>query len=140
MRQLKFRAWDGERMRYDVTGFEHGRGNEMAGVFLSGNYYAMADKNMVTHRDTLYPPAHVMHFTGIMDADGNEIYEGDIIQSSYGIPPVKVTAPVVFRDGGFFVMTPRHTPEKCLLSEFINYLGCVYVVGNVHENLGILER
>ena len=78
-------------------------------------------------------------FTGIQDSEGQDIYEGDILRSSYGIPPVKVLAPVVFMRGGFYAMTPNHNPKESLLSDFIYHLGYAEVIGNVHQNPALLE-
>jgi hypothetical protein len=75
MRELKFRAWDGKSIRYDVTGFEHGSENEMEGVFLNGDYFTMRED-----RSRIHPLAIPMQYTGIKDSKDNEWFDGDIIE------------------------------------------------------------
>jgi uncharacterized phage protein (TIGR01671 family) len=70
-RELKFRAWDKTRIRYDVTGFEHGLKNEMDGVFIDGNCFSLSKGKAI-----------VMQYTGLKDENGKEIYEGDILEFS----------------------------------------------------------
>ena len=125
-RVIKFRAWDGLSIRYDVTGFEHGYGNEMAGVFLDGNYYGIKGAN-----DSL-PIAEVMQFTGLLDSEGTEIYEGDIVSyediSGSGRPR-KFRPRLIKWDEeccGFNVS--RHNKESSLL-----------VLGNLHQHPELLE-
>lgn len=110
MRTLKFRAWDGTSMRYDVTGFEHGKANEMAGIFLNGDYHAISE-------------TPVMQFTGLFDTNGKEVYEGDIMQMykySDGNPCV-----VTFDDGCYNCF-PFGTLDAAV--EFGT------VIGNIYEN------
>lgn len=75
MREIKFRAWDGEQMReiwslhypsknVNVATYDH-NGSEM----LKGDYL----KNVP-----------VMQYTGLLDKNGVEIYEGDIIDDHHG--------------------------------------------------------
>lgn len=75
MRPIKFRAFDGKTMRYDVTGLEHGYKNEMAGVFIDGDYYYLKDAARSGTQ------AQLMQWTGLQDSKGVDIYEGDLIDS-----------------------------------------------------------
>lgn len=49
----------------------------------------------------------------LLDSDGNEVKAGDTIIFSYGIPPVKVIAPIEERDGKLWAITKGHNPEIC---------------------------
>lgn len=57
-REIKFRAWDGERLTYPIDNIESG--------------------DIIKRYET------VMQYTGLPDKNGKEIYERDIVQHSTG--------------------------------------------------------
>ena len=125
MREIKFRGFD------DLTGngwvygdFSHGYyGNE-----------CLVDEIIVDEKT-------VGQFTGLRDADGRELYEGDVIRSVM-LPHMRTTVcngGVEYRNGAFYVEYIDHTYAN--LGDLIFYSGTSStVIGNIHDNPELLER
>lgn len=60
------------------------------------------------------------------DIDGNKIKAGDTIVFSYGIPPVRVEAPVVLKNKKLVAITSGHTPSECELKKLKYHVGSFY--------------
>ena len=58
----------------------------------------------------------------MIDRDGKEIKEGDIIEGSYGIPGRTCSGKVINRDGTLWVLTPGHNPSECSLKDFMKWI------------------
>lgn len=76
----------------------------------------------------------LIQFTGIKDRNGEDVWEGDIVHFSYGIPPVGVNAPIEFLNGSFYAITDGHKPRKAILGELNDYVGDFEIYGNIYEN------
>lgn len=129
MREIKFRAKSGTQWRYGDLIHDSCNGHEL--IFIDDNAERTrhsVDKNTVGQ------------FTGLRDADGREIYEGDVIRSVM-LPHMRTTVCngcVEYRNGAFYVEYIDHTYAN--LGDLIFYSGTSSaVIGNVHDNSDLLE-
>jgi len=125
MREIKFRAWERNKMIYNpcVSDLENSGATEVnpAIRFFDGV---------------------LMQFTGLLDKDKKEIYEGDIVQ--YGCEDGIAIAQIVFdenEDEGAFLCG-----FKCVLLNIIDYPDDEYdpreleVIGNIYENPELIKE
>lgn len=150
MREIKFRAWDGERMEYDIAVGRHTKDT------CQWNTVVVLDDGAVWVPEE-QSEFQVMQFTGLHDRNGREIYEGDIVLMLYTDWPSKPAADprrledylrsisktgtvlhdpdtggyeVEYRDGRFGPWRWHLRPGKH---------GRVEVIGNIHENPELLS-
>jgi len=113
MREIKFRAWDkvGKHMYFSFPIVSHGETNifmlsSLIEAWTKGNY-------------------ELMQFTGLLDKNGKEIYEGDIVTHPYHWEENHVIKwPEDYYD----------IQEYALDSEDMK------VIGNIYENPELIEK
>ena len=85
--------------------------------------------------DMLYEDCELMQFTGLLDKDGKEIYEGDIVQTGdmYGSYKGKIEW-----WGDRWTLNYMHAGESC--NQALMTLSLPEVIGNIYKNPELLER
>lgn len=123
MRQIKFRAWIGSSMEYQV----------LAGIL--GNFFAYQDpKDTACAINTKYTETvPVMQYTGLNDKNGKEIYEGDILKL---IAPCHDTHSDWQKENGNYevVWSTYDLQWTAKGNCHLNWWSSVEVIGNIYEN------
>ena len=105
-REIKFRAWDGKQIHYNIP-----IASVSVGIFLEMKGCAM----------------ELMQYTGLKDKNGKEIYEGDILDSSFPI--------VIEWDKRTVSFVARRDITFPLRID-----GVYQVIGNIYENPELLTN
>lgn len=132
MRIIKFRAYD----KYNNKMLELGDLEEIAMRKTAG-------------RDDDFANMEIMQYTGLLDKNGKEIYEGDILKFLVRYPldfqnnnPLKkygrVTGPVTWKDGWLYVGPEKDGKEDELL--YKNVAIDWEVIGNVYESSELINK
>jgi uncharacterized phage protein (TIGR01671 family) len=133
-RVIKYRVWNGTEMVYDVTVGKFG----IFYVNPSNNGLDAKDSASITPFTTKYHDGTpVMQFTGLLDKDKQEIYEGDLVERNGHI--YKVT----FESGGFCLTGREFEPLDQITimhhDRFLNnFLPGLKVIGDIYSTPNIL--
>lgn len=139
MRDIKFRAWksdgiDSEMFR-DIAFIDWNRN-------LIGLNYKLSKKATRLDKDCL--DSFVLEqYTGLLDNNGKEIYEGDIVRYSEE-DGRSFTSPVTYQEEWDYPAFDIDFPKEWLIegnaiSEGVSY-NKIEVIGNIHENPELLEN
>lgn len=114
MREIKFRVWNTDRMIPPFT---------IQDAVLSTVH--KPHLNLTTQKRHIY-----MQFTGLLDKNGKEIYEGDIISCQRVGNSLRDKKVVFFTDGMF---TANESGDETKSSTPIIGIKCE-IIGNIYEN------
>lgn len=133
MREIKFRAWikDAE-MCYEDSGmyYQHDQ-------YLSSFIRRILDQYVVTHESYLKFKLEdrLMQYTGLLDKNGKEIYEGDIVSIPGAVSLFGIGAVVNYR-GAFGAELDGIDKKPWLLCN-INEKD-IEIIGNIYQNPELL--
>ena len=133
MRQIKFRIWDelNQKMVFQSSSIKISFFNTLRGLPLADGLPVAEctdDKDFY-----LYDNMVVMQFTGLLDANGKEIYEGDILYSEI----IKWHYVVEWLFGGHFLRSIEEPEYPKTMMIGIDELE---VLGNIYENPELVQR
>lgn len=123
-REIKFRAWDGQRIIVPALVFSDG------------------ESPLEVTSDVVDPKVNLkwMQFTGLLDKEGREIYEGDILEATrqtHEKQPLRdgnKYSKVVFEDGSFMASQSVQLNSKKI------YTHGYVVIGNLYANPELLKE
>lgn len=126
-RQIKFRAWDKETKIME----------EVYSLHRSGNCHVRNGNRMLTEDNF-----EVMQFTGLLDKNGKEIYEGDILK----IFRKDVSANPEDGDGKFYLVEIKYHGAEFSAEDLQTHGNWHWggwqkheIVGNIYENPELLK-
>ena len=124
----RFRAWD----KYNQKMFAN---DEL--IIWDNNVYANDSKKLSCNylKGWSIDEEYLMQSTGVVDENGVEIFEGDILKSSKYITSV-------FYERGAYCVKFRRTPNTTVTMNVISFIEKykTKVIGNIYENKEILEE
>ena len=130
----KFRVWDETQhkmLQVDYIEFIDGKAYWVEASPADGNVQGGNDGPVGDNSQL-----KLEQYTGLKDANGKEIYEGDIVKSSYKYAQPKISQ-VIMEDGNSYILgEDLATGNEMLVSDHINE---IEVIGNVHTNPELLE-
>lgn len=127
MREIKFRAWTGLKMEYDVVA------GQLGTFYVAG--LDPEDTSCLSPYNTIYDKSTpIMQFTGLHDKNEKEIYEGDIVNFHDEI------CQILWEESGacFYISTIRDDQNEWIDRFNLNISKNCEVIGNIYENPELL--
>ena len=131
MREIKFRAWDGENL-HGSESIKHKAVGEIKGTKFPMLCYLPMSYLLGDSNDWIW-----MQFTGLHDKNGKEIYEGDVLTFVFPNNGNKGTAPVVWEYGCWNVTDFKNDAGSNNIYNLYPATDCE-VIGNIYKNPELL--
>lgn len=126
MRELKFRAWDGDTMYYDV-------------VIGSLPHIGMMWADEFSEKDPMaVSPEWIMQYTCIKDHHGKEVYEKDIVEFDYF--EIERRRAYVEWTGYCYGLEAFAGDDTDYAPLFTQYTNTLEVIGDIYKNPELLTK
>jgi uncharacterized phage protein (TIGR01671 family) len=138
MREIKFRVWQHHKGNDDTGWFQYYKLNEFMDIeFLKSDIKRdiEPDRNFYKeNRDNV--DSAIMQYTGLLDKNGKEIYEEDILKEDCGTIWL-----VEWYKTGLVIKCKRPKTDEIFftLSESAD-IGILEIIGNIYENSSLLNK
>ena len=136
-RKIKFRAWDEDRNRWLNC-------NEICEREFNPTQdrYAKGFVTFDLNNSFLLQGITLEQFTGLLDKNGKEIYEGDIVRFYFSHFPrdheTEMLDEVYFENGAFLL---RNIEDPCYTAcPLVLWARHCKIIGNIHENPELLTK
>ena len=132
-RTIKFRGKSADNGKW-ITGYYYHE---------CGNTYIVEDRQSLSETSRNVPyvviPETVGQFTGLLDKDGKEIYEGDILHTiTFGFNPEEYTAIILYRNCSFQLSNGRNL--FYFGQSDLTKMDDTIVIGNIHDNPELIKE
>ena len=134
----KFRAYDGGSLSRMYQPDE---------VMVGGGNIWIIDEDSVAGDWIVNNDLHLMQSTGLLDKNGKEIFEGDVISRSSGMPSVVKFGKWIYEEDfgykikniGFHLNSSYDDDERFQAMDYEDIRKNYEIIGNVYENPELLE-
>lgn len=150
MREIKFRAWDNDNkvmhfsneneddIVWEITPLIKFLEMRTIDSFPGGEYHLQEDAWVA-------PNQTLMQYTGLLDKNGKEIYEGDILNSVHKNQHGTFNKIVSVKENEFYVGNGEYDEETIVggwlieTEDFFHELDSFEIIGNIYENPELLK-
>ncbi|WP_333604151.1 YopX family protein [Lactobacillus acetotolerans] len=138
MMDIKFRVWDKQHKRMlniDTLALSFSPKGVLTSIYTYGPDFSN-DPDIIGDDEPDLDSVVLEQFIGLKDANGKEIYEGDIVKSSYKYAQPKISQVIMEGGNSYILGEDLATGNEMLVSDHINE---IEVISNVHTNPELLE-